>query len=82
MTTSMGMVQVLGSTYRISRVTPGTYEAIRLSDDLRVGTFSTRPPMRLAAEACDERLLLEIAHAALRQAKTSWVGRLRSLDTA
>jgi len=67
-----GMVQVLGNTYRITRVTPGTYEAVRLSDDLRVGTFSSRPPMRLAAEACAESLLVEIAHAARRQARTSW----------
>jgi hypothetical protein len=79
MSTVMGMVQVLGTTYRIARITSGVYEAIRLSDDLRVGTFSTRPPMRLAAEACEEILLLEIAHAALRQAKTSWVGSLRNL---
>lgn len=81
-TTIMGMVQVLGSTYRIARITPGTYEAVRLSDDLRVGTFSSRPPMRLAAEACDEHLLLEIAHAALRAAKTSWVGVLRTTPVA
>lgn len=72
MNTIMGMVQVQGSTYRIARVTPGLYEAIRLSDDVRVGTFSNHPPMRLHAECCDQHLLLEIAHAALRQAKTSW----------
>jgi hypothetical protein len=79
MSTSMGMVQVRGNTYRIARVTPGTYEAIRLIDDLRVGTFSSRPPMRLVAEACDAQLLLEIAHAALRQAKTSCATNLTSL---
>lgn len=66
------MVQVFGRTYRIVRVTPGSYEAVRLSDDVRMGTFSTQPPMRLSAETCDERLLGEIAHAALRQARTSW----------
>lgn len=82
MSTSMGMVQVFGNTYRIARIAPGTYEAVRLIDDLRVGTFSSRPPMRLAPEACDERVLLEIAHAALRSAKTSWVGPLRSHDNA
>lgn len=69
-----GMVQVEGNTYRIVRVTSGKYEAVRLSDDLRVGTFSSQPPARLAPEACDERLLREIAHVALRQARTSWSG--------
>jgi hypothetical protein len=74
MSTSMGMVHVMGSTYRIARVTPGLYEAVRVKDDVRVGTFSSRPPMRLSVEACELQLLAEIAHAAFRQAKTSWVG--------
>lgn len=76
MSTITGMVQVEGNTYRIVRVTPGRYEAVRISDNQRVGTFSSQPPVRLAPEACDERLLLEIAHTALRRARTSWGGRL------
>lgn len=76
MSTITGMVQVEGKTYRIVRVTPGKYEAVRLSDDQRVGTFSSEAPARFAPEACDERLLREIAHVALRQARTSWAGRL------
>ena len=76
MSTVTGMVQVEGNTYRIVRVTAGKYEAVRLSDDQRVGTFSSQAPAQFAPEACDERLLREIAHVALRQARTSWARRL------
>lgn len=76
MSTVTGMVQVEGNTYRIVRVTAGKYEAVRLSDDRRVGTFSSQAPAQFLPEACDERLLREIAHVALRQARTSWARRL------
>lgn len=76
MSTITGMVQVEGNTYRIVRVTSGEYEAVRLADDQRVGRFSSEAPARFAPEACDERLLRAIAHVALRQARTSWAGRL------
>lgn len=66
-----GMVLVSGRTYRIARVTAGVYEAVRLIDDERIGTFSSTSPRRLA-EATDEQLLGQIAQAALRQARTSW----------
>jgi hypothetical protein len=74
-----GMVLVSGRTYRIVRVTAGVYEAVRLIDDKRMGTFSSTSPRRLA-EAWDEQLLGQIAQAALRQARTSW-GKIQAAPT-
>jgi hypothetical protein len=70
------MVQVSGSTYRIVRVGSKTYEVVRLLDDVCVGKFVSGPPLVVEPHHCDENFVREIAHAALRQGKTSWVGRL------
>lgn len=69
-----GMVQVAGTTYRIVRHKPYQYEAIRILDDVSVGTFHSRPPF--CAEGVDLQLVREIARVAIQAGKTSWVGRL------
>ena len=73
---SSSMISVSGLTYRIIRVRSGFYQAVRLIDDVVMGTFSTVPSLRVQMTACDESTLREIALAALREAKTSWVGAL------
>jgi hypothetical protein len=71
-----GMVQVMGTTYRIVRVMPRVYEAVRLVDDMRVGSFKCGVALELNPEGIDAAAMGEIARAAVQQAKTSWVGKL------
>jgi hypothetical protein len=72
-----GMVQVAGATYRIERAEAHRYEVVRISDDVKVGGFCSQPPFDVSpTEGVQAGLLREIARAALRSAKTSWVGRL------
>ena len=44
-----GMVQVSGTTYRVVRVGPGSYEVIRILDDTRIGNFLTTPRVEIVA---------------------------------
>ena len=72
-----GMVQIAGATYRIERGEAHRYEVIRIADDMRVGTFLSRPPFDVnPTPGIEPALLREIARAAMMSAKTSWVGRL------
>jgi hypothetical protein len=71
-----GMVQVHGSTYRIVRLSPSTYEVIRVLDDTSVGTFRCATPLEIMATAVEPALLRQIARTAIQGAKTSWVGKL------
>ena len=71
-----GMVQVLGSTYRVVRTGVGTYDVIRLLDDATVGTFQTIPRAHVDSTTIDPGVMSEIVRAAIQGAKTSWVGRL------
>ena len=71
-----GMVQVLGSTYRVVRLEEGVYEAIRILDDARVGRFRTFPVAGLISTVIEEGVMREIVRASIHGAKTSWVGRL------
>lgn len=72
----MSMIQVSGRTYRIHCVAPGTYDAVRLLDDVRIGSFGGGPSLRLdapvGADAGPESLLRQIAQTAIRLAKTRW----------
>ena len=34
-----GMVQVLGTTYRVTRLALGSYEVVRIHDEVAVGRF-------------------------------------------
>jgi len=79
MQTVKGMVQVFGTTYRVVRMTPGSYEVVRILDDERVGSFRLGPPMELRAQGIEMDLLRKIAKAAVQQAKTTWIGPLGPL---
>jgi hypothetical protein len=70
-----GMVQFAGATYRIVKVHRGKYDVYRLLDDVRIGDFESAPKLRVKAAGIDEKLLLEIALTALREAKVTWVRR-------
>lgn len=72
-----GMVQVAGVTYRIVRVERGVYDVVRILDDQRVGQFRTIPRVEVtAAQGANDETMTEIAKAAVKWGKTSWVGRL------
>jgi hypothetical protein len=72
-----GMVQVAGVTYRIVRVERGMYDVVRILDDQRVGQFRTIPRVEVTAElGAGDETMAEIAKAAVKWGKTSWVGRL------
>ena len=70
-----GMVQVDGATYRIVRVVPHVYEAVRISDNLVAGWF-TSDLSAVTPHRVDLFTLRNVARQAVRAAKTSWTGRL------
>ncbi len=70
---SRGMLVVGGVTYRIERTEPHCYSAVRLLDDCRVGTFRTRPTLRLEPLTVEAATLRDIVRAAMRAARTSSV---------
>jgi hypothetical protein len=65
------MLVIRGITYRIDRTQPHCYAVVRLLDDVEVGTFRTRPSLRLEPSQVDVALLSEIVKAARRSARTS-----------
>ena len=69
------MIQVQSITYRIVRMQKGTYQVVRLLDDMNVGTFSLAPRSEALCEGERPELIREIARAALQGARTSWVPR-------
>lgn len=71
-----GMVQVSGVTYRIVRIERGMYDVVRILDDQRVGQFRTIPRVEVTAAVSSAESIAEIAKAAVKWGKTSWVGRL------
>ncbi len=71
-----GMVQVAGVTYRIVRIERGMYDVVRILDDQRVGQFRTIPRVEVTAATAPAETMAEIAKAAVKWGKTSWVGRL------
>ena len=64
---------VSGVTYRIERTAPHCYVAVRLLDDCQVGTFRTRPSLRLEPLGVDAGTLRDVVRAAMRSARTSAV---------
>jgi hypothetical protein len=65
------MLLVKGVTYRIERTEPHSYAVVRLLDDVEVGTFRTRPTLRIEALLIDVQLFRDVVRAALRSARTS-----------
>src|SRR5262249_12136799 len=72
-----GMVTLGGKTYRIVKVRPSTYDVIRILDDARMGQFESKPRLRVEPDKGEEKLLVEIAFAALKGAKVSWAAPIR-----
>lgn len=71
-----GMVQVAGVTYRIVRLLPGAYSAVRIRDEAKVGTFTSRPQLRVTSSKIEVVIMDAIARAALMGAKISWARAL------
>jgi hypothetical protein len=69
-----GMVQVLGTTYRIVRVRHGSYEVTRIHDEAVVGCFDCGQIVQVTAHAIDSDVMRQIARAAVQQGRTSWMG--------
>jgi len=69
-----GMVQFLDQTYRIMKVSRRSYEVFRILDDASIGRFDVNPGLRVHPSGVTREELLQIAIAALKQAKVSWVG--------
>jgi hypothetical protein len=69
-----GMVQVGGVTYMVRRVRAGCYAVVRILDDETVGSFETRPDLKVYPTSIESTLLADIARAAVRAKRTSWVG--------
>ena len=70
-TTSKGMVQVSGATYRIVRV-GAVHEVFRLADDGFVGSFSFSPALALVECRIGHELLSAVARQALRSSRLDW----------
>jgi hypothetical protein len=68
-----GMVQLGALTYRIVKVRRGTYQAIRILDEVCIGTFQTVPRLSVQPTGIDDPVLHAVATAAMRQATTSWL---------
>ena len=70
---SRGMVQVGGVTYRIERSSPHCYSVVRLLDDCVVGSFQTRPTLRVTSISIEMATFRDVVRAAMRAARTSSV---------
>lgn len=68
-----GMVVLGALTYRIVKLRRGTYEAIRILDEVCIGTFVTVPRLSVRAAGDDDAVLRAVAMTAMREAKTSWL---------
>ncbi len=73
MSSIKGMVQFGSLTYRIVKVRRATYDAIRILDEVRIGTFQTVPRLLVRATETDDTVLRAVATIAIRQARTSWL---------
>jgi hypothetical protein len=69
--TSKGMVRVLGTTYRITEIA-GTHEIVRLHDDAPVGSFRYGPMLTILESSIEPRLLAGVVRAALQGGKLRW----------
>jgi len=69
------MISVSGKTYRIVSLSKGTYDAVRLLDDVRIGSFGLAPSCPVSSAIGGEALLRQIAEIAMRSAKTHWTRR-------
>jgi hypothetical protein len=70
------MVQLFGTTYRISEVRSGFYEVVRILDEAVAGSFSLGhgPLLSVVPVAVDAALMRRLVAAAVQSGKTSWMG--------
>ena len=74
-----GMFQLLGTTYRVSRVNSGRYLVVRIHDEVVAGSFSCGKSLEVVPMAVDLKLMRQLAGAAVYGGKTSWMGPSVSL---
>jgi hypothetical protein len=74
----MSMVQVSGLTYRIVAGKNGTYDAFRLLDDVRMGSFRGAGSHVASRLVSDGALLRRIAQTAMRRALTGRTAAARA----
>ena len=67
-----GMVQVLGTTYRIVERLDRC-DVVRILDDQLVGAFRHRPALQVLESKIDTGVLLGVARETLRQARVSYL---------
>jgi hypothetical protein len=70
-TTSKGMVQVSGTTYRIVRA-GSAHQVFRVADDRFVGSFTFGPALSLLECRIDAESLRAVARQALRSSRLDW----------
>jgi hypothetical protein len=68
---NQGMVQVLGTTYRVV-ARADRHDVIRVLDDQLVGAFRHRPCLQVIESKIDSELLLGVAREALQRALLAW----------
>jgi hypothetical protein len=68
----VSMVLVSGFTYRIVPIEDGAYDAVRVLDDVRMGSFTSHSPLDVSSTIGGIPLLRRIAQAAIRRARTRW----------
>jgi hypothetical protein len=68
----MSMVTVSGHTYRIVPIEGGSYDAVRLLDDVHMGSFRSHRPMDVTSATGGDDLLRRIAKVAIHAAQTRW----------
>ena len=71
-----GMIQLFGITYRVARVQHNNYQVTRIRDDVLVGSFACGQTIEVTAVDVDALLMRQIASAAVRKGRTSWMGAL------
>lgn len=71
---STGMVQLLGTTYRVLRVRRGHYQVVRIHDEAIAGSFSCGTILEVVAVGVDASLMRRLAGAAVYGGKTNWMG--------
>lgn len=71
MSTSRGMVQVLGITYRII-VSADVHHIVRILDDRLVGAFRVRSGLKVVSSDFDFDTLMRVAQTAARTGKVDW----------
>jgi hypothetical protein len=70
------LVRIGNVTYRIGRLRYGHYEVVRILDDVRLGTFQCFPTLTVTSATIHPAFILNIARAAARAARPSWIRRI------